>query len=195
MLHFAGPAGNQRGNNHFARGIKFGGFDWVIGWQRPLVGNAKLANLIELIAKKLETNRMFSSGCKNIEDSPSHRKLTALCDHVDALIGELNKLQGELGQEIVVTLVQAQRRKITQVARQRLQHGTNRRNHKHRMVDGLSQSFAVSTCNCQLVQAMNHFEPAANGFGAWAEAFVRQGLPRRKLKNLGIGFEALQCGG
>ena len=93
VLHFTGATCHQRRDDHFASGIKLGGFDWLFVRHRTLVGHAELANLVEFIPKKFEANRMLGRGCKNIEDSPSHRKLTAFSHHVNALVGQLNQLE------------------------------------------------------------------------------------------------------
>ena len=74
-----------------------------------LVRDAELAQVFELVAPKLKSHCVFGGRGEHIQDATAKRKLTALGDHVDSDVCLLDKLEGQLWQQVVATLDQLER--------------------------------------------------------------------------------------
>ncbi len=55
------------------------------------------AELLDLVAEELDAHGVVGGGREHVEDAAAHRELAAAGDHVDARVGEVDELDGELG--------------------------------------------------------------------------------------------------
>ena len=59
----------------------------VDGVERALVGHGEAADLLDVVAPELDSQRMLLGGREDVDDAAAHRELTAPLDQVDAHVG------------------------------------------------------------------------------------------------------------
>ena len=115
MHHLPRFVGNARGDDDFARGINLNahGLRTLVFMENAaLICDREFSYVFELIAKKLDAHGVLCCGGEDIDDATAHGKLPSLGNHVDALIGELDKFETQLGQEVVFANLERQGRVV-----------------------------------------------------------------------------------
>ena len=93
MHHLPSLICNARSDDDFARGINLNthGFRTLIFVQNTaLICNREFSYVFEFIAEEFDAHSMLCRGREDVDDATAHCKLSALGNHVDALIGELD---------------------------------------------------------------------------------------------------------
>ena len=91
--HLPRLVGDARSDDDFARGINLNthGLRTLIFVQNTaLICHREFSYVFEFIAEELDAHSMLCRSREDVDDATAHSKLSALCDHVDALIGELD---------------------------------------------------------------------------------------------------------
>ena len=182
VLHLARPLPHGRGEQQLAARRQLDTRDGL--WQRALVGDRELAELLELVAEELEPQRVLGDRREHVEDAAAHRELAAPRDHVDAGVGEVDELRGELGEVVPATACrELDRLDVGEVVGERLQRRAHRRDEHEGM---------RLRPRTPLREVTQRRDPAPDRLGARAEALVRQGLPRGEVDDLGVRSVGLE---
>ncbi len=151
--------------------------------KRALIGDREGADLIDLVAEELDAAGVSGRRGEDVEDAASDGELAAARDHVDAVIGQLDKTQRHLAQVVTASADgQLDGRNVGEPGGQRLD-GAAHRCRDHQRCRGIPSR-----------NAPEHFEPGADDLGTRAEAFVRQRLPGGEMQHLGAGEELAESG-
>ena len=132
MHHLTRLIGNARRDDDFARGINLNahGFCTLVFMENAaLICHREFSYVLEFIAEELDAHCVLCCGGEDVDDATAHGKLPALCHHVDALIGELDKFKTQLGQEVVFANLERQRRVVGEPGNDGLQYRANARDH------------------------------------------------------------------
>ena len=148
-----------------ARGSEeFGG-----GLHGALICHGECSNLIHLIAKKLEAQRMGLRGWENVNDSAAHSELAAPLHHVNPHVGGTHEIVFELFRINAVPHAHADGCELAKARGDGLKKSTHRHDEDAQRIELLAVGEAA------LGQ-----KALGNGVRARGQPLVRQGLPRRK---------------
>ena len=152
----------------------------------PLVGDGEHPHLRDLVAPELDAHRMLGGRREDVEDAAAHRELTALADHVDAGVGQVD----EPGDDVVELGLgadgQRDRLDVGEVGRHRLQQRPRRR---HDDPQRRAEPLVVG-----VGQPAQQHQARTDGVDARREPLVRQRLPGREQRDR-VTEHAAQLGG
>ena len=182
VLHLARPLPHGGRQQHLAARRQFDARDRL--WQRALVGDRELADLLELVAEELQPQRMLRGRREHVDDAAAHRELAAAGHHVDSGVGEVDELRGQLGEVVAARAGdEFERLDVGQVVGERLQRRAHRRDEHEWMRLRSSRPFR---------KAAQRRDAPPDRLGAGTQALMWERLPRRELHDLSVGRVRLE---
>jgi hypothetical protein len=129
---------------------------------------------------------VLGDGSEDVEDAAAHRELAPARDHVDAGIGQVDKLGGQFGEVVAAAAGdELERFEAREVVGERLEGGAHARDDDE-VADGLVGLHGLLPA----LEMPEGADALADGLGARAQPLVRERLPRGELDDLGLGGEA-----
>ena len=84
----SGSLSDRRGQRNLPHRGEFHGRNLT---ERTLVGNRKLAQIVDVVAEEVAANGVPGEGREHVEDSPSNRHFPSARHHIDPLITQFNQ--------------------------------------------------------------------------------------------------------
>lgn len=136
-----------------------------------LVGDGEGADLLDVVAPELHTERVLLGGREDVDDATAHRELSAPLDHVDAGVRRLGQAADHVLHGPGLARRQLDRLDVGQAGDLRLEQAADRRD------DDLQRT--VGGVGAGVAQPAQHREAPSDGVAARAQPLVREGLPAR----------------
>ena len=139
--------------------------------ERALVGDAEVADLLDLVAPELDAQRVVLGGREDIEDAAPDGEVAALLDQLGAGVAGVDQVGDDVGQFAAgVSRAQDDRAQLTQPRYLRLEQRA------HRGDEGTDRA-GGRVVGGRMGQPAQHGQPLPDGVRARREPLVRQGLP------------------
>jgi hypothetical protein len=101
----------------------------VDGLEAPLVGDAELADLLDLVAPELHPQWVLLGGREDVDDAAAHRHVTAALHQVGARVADLDQAGDHFVESGRLAWPQRHRRDVAEAADYRLQQAADRGDH------------------------------------------------------------------